>query len=211
MTTQQSTPTMVVKLRKPAFPTKSKRHLLYYDNPSINPGAAGAAATHVFSCNGLYDPNITGTGHQPLGFDQLTPLYDKYTVIGAKITITFANTDSTYAQFGGVFITRNSATEIDPTKIIENGKGKYVRLGPAGLDSSQATITMTCPVAKFLGISKILSEDDCSGDSTSNPAQECYFHVWAAPGISVDAAPVNLNVLIEYIAVFTEPKLLATS
>ena len=38
--------------------------------------------------NGLYDPLITGTGHQPRGFDQVCPvLYASYNVTGCKVLI----------------------------------------------------------------------------------------------------------------------------
>lgn len=51
-----------------------------------------APATHIdyheFCTNGLYDPDITGTGHQPYGYDQLMPtLYQKYLVHGCKVII----------------------------------------------------------------------------------------------------------------------------
>ncbi len=37
--------------------------------------------------NSLYDPNLTGAGHQPYGFDQLTPLYKSYKVHTALVDI----------------------------------------------------------------------------------------------------------------------------
>ena len=44
-----------------------------------------------FAANGLYDPEIdtgTGGGHQPRGFDTLTPRFKRFYVIGAKLTVT---------------------------------------------------------------------------------------------------------------------------
>ena len=40
--------------------------------------------------NSLFDPNRTGTGHQPYGFDQLSTFYNRYYVTGSKMTVTFS-------------------------------------------------------------------------------------------------------------------------
>lgn len=47
-----------------------------------------------YSLNSLFDPNISGGGHQPYGFDQLTPMYSAYRVIGCSIQITCDWTDA---------------------------------------------------------------------------------------------------------------------
>ncbi len=49
------------------------------------------AAGHSFRLNGLYDPDLTLTGHQPYGFDQISPLYGRYAVYGASVTLTVYN------------------------------------------------------------------------------------------------------------------------
>jgi hypothetical protein len=50
---------------------------------------SGALASYVFSGNGLYDPNITGTGHQPYGYDLYNVLYRRYVVHSSNIKATF--------------------------------------------------------------------------------------------------------------------------
>lgn len=43
---------------------------------------------NVFSGNSLYDPDVTGSGVQPYGFDQLCPVfYNNYNVKASKITV----------------------------------------------------------------------------------------------------------------------------
>jgi len=42
----------------------------------LNP-AIGAAAGYVFNLNSLHDPNTSGVGHQPTGFDQLIAIYEQ--------------------------------------------------------------------------------------------------------------------------------------
>ena len=69
---------------------KMKVTFRYASRIIINPAAAGNGV-HVFSANGMYDPDLTGVGHQPRGFDEVMPLYDHYTVIGSKCTVAACN------------------------------------------------------------------------------------------------------------------------
>jgi hypothetical protein len=41
--------------------------------------------------NSLFDPNLTGTGHQPYGFDQLAALYQRYLVYAVTFDLKFVN------------------------------------------------------------------------------------------------------------------------
>lgn len=49
---------------------------------------------YLFNLNSLFDPNRTGVGHQPLGYDQLTPLYGRYRVWKVWYDIEWINTTS---------------------------------------------------------------------------------------------------------------------
>lgn len=54
--------------------------------------SAGVCVTHRFRLNSLYDPDITGIGHKPLQYDQLTPVpYNRYMVHAVKCYMTFTN------------------------------------------------------------------------------------------------------------------------
>lgn len=178
----------------------------------LNPGAAGIAANYLFSANGLYDPNITGVGHQPIGFDQLVGvMYDHYVVIGAKITCIFTNTDATNAQICGVMLRDDNSTDTDPAKIIENGNCKYTSVSQAGSGPNQKKLVVGCNPNKFLGHSKPLSDDVVKGDSSGNPSEQAYFNVFAFPTTASDASPVEVMVVIDYTAILFEPKKLNLS
>jgi len=41
----------------------------------------GAATTHVFNLNSIFDPDYTGSGHKPLGYTVYESLYNKYRVL----------------------------------------------------------------------------------------------------------------------------------
>ena len=50
------------------------RRLKYCQEVSLNP-TVGAVASADFAANGLYDPYLSGVGHQPMGFDQLMTFF----------------------------------------------------------------------------------------------------------------------------------------
>lgn len=178
---------------------------------SLNPGIGGIPVFHYFSANGLYDPNVTGGGHQPLGFDQIMPMYDHYTVIASKITITFFNDDSSNKQIVGVRLSDNTSSGVaaDVSNIQENGGGKYVWLNQKGNDGDMCTMTLGCSPKKYFA--KSLNDDTYKGGIGANPADQVYFQIWAAPFQSVDSGVIYFNVRIDYIAIFSEPKILASS
>lgn len=183
-----------------------KVRMKYCENAiSLNPTVSGAAS-YVFSANGLYDPNISGVGHQPSGFDEMMTMYDHYTVIGAKITCTFVNTDTTYTQQVAI-VARDSATpNSDIRESIEAGTCVHSVLSPDGNDRATQTLVYNLNPNKFLGRSKPLSDPDLKGNVAANPTEQVYFHIMADPGNSNDSSIVGATVLIEYTAILHEPK-----
>lgn len=58
---------------------------MYYAIGALASGSG--AAEIVFSGNNLYDPNYSGGGHQPMFYDQLTTIYQRWRVTGSRITM----------------------------------------------------------------------------------------------------------------------------
>lgn len=55
-----------------------------------------------YSLSSAYDPDQTGVGHQPMQWDQLSGLYKRYMVHGAKFTLEFSNptADGLFVGYG---------------------------------------------------------------------------------------------------------------
>jgi hypothetical protein len=49
--------------------------------------AAGVVQQYVYNLNSIFDPNRTGAGHQPMGYDQLAPFFNRYRVNSCTYTI----------------------------------------------------------------------------------------------------------------------------
>lgn len=204
-----------LKVPASTIPRSMKRKLVYVARFSRDPGA-GTAASYFFSCNGLYDPDITGVGHQPMGFDQLMAFYDHYVVTGAKLTLT-AMSQSTSFPAANQIITlkiRDSTTGA-PSDIavpIEQGDCTYGVIGSGNGGSSQLTLQSAVNPARFLGRRQALSDPNLKGSATANPGEECFFQITvAALASSDDPPPIDFLVKIEYTAHFIEPKNLIQS
>lgn len=195
------------------LPRTFKTTLRYQEGGlALNPGVGGLADSHVISCNGLYDPNISGTGHQPLGFDQFMLMYSHYTVIGTIIRATFINLDTTNYQTVGMYVAAITTEQADMRVLVENGS-KWKVLTPKANNRDGCTFVMKINPNKWLGRSKPLAVDELRGSASSNPAEQCYFHLWASPYAqdSTDGGLVLCNVQVDYTVVFTEPKELGLS
>ncbi len=171
----------------------------YFEQVAIDPGA-GVTTGHVFTANGLFDPNITGTGSQPRGFDQIVAMFDHYTVIAARCTAVF--TSPTSGILIGIAQRDNNTV---PTAAIAYIEGRNVNWKAMGSLESTATIKSNMSIKNFLGRPNVLSEDDLRGSSTANPAEQAYFHVFVGSTLSNDPGSVTVQVLIEYVTIWTEP------
>ncbi len=191
------------RMIKPLLGNKVSLKHRYWNQSSVDPGA-GLAAVNVWSANGIFDPDITGGSEQVRGFDQISVLYDHYTVIGSKMTCRFYCESPVLI---GIALRDSSVTSTSALEYMEDRNVHSALIGSTN-GGGIRTITMKCPVAKFLGRPHLLSEDDCRGSLASNPQEQVYFHVFArsARGDSTDPAVVYLNVMIDYLTIWTEPK-----
>ena len=57
--------------------------------------AVTGLAYNVYNANGIWDPNFSATGHQPMGYDQWSTLYKTYRVKKCTIKAECANNQST--------------------------------------------------------------------------------------------------------------------
>lgn len=84
-----------MRLGRSLWPARLYCKMVYYDTVLLTDEVL-SYAEYVFSLNSIYDPDVTGTGHQPRGADQWGVLYREYMVRGARYNVQFyASTNST--------------------------------------------------------------------------------------------------------------------
>lgn len=202
----------MLSMGKAPMPNRFATKLRYCETFTIDPGEIGVTGVHVISHNGLYDPNITGTGHQPRGFDELMSMYDHYTVVGSKLSATF--TTAGIAGAGGPLIVGiackdDTTIRFDKNDYMEgrNVVSRILNRSATENDSHSVILKKSCSTRKFLGISHPLSNALIRGDASSNPNEQAYYHIFAAIVTGLADAPViECSIIVDYLVVFTEPK-----
>ncbi len=74
------------------LPVRYSGRMTYAETYTLSSGAAAGnqcGTEQVMNLNSLYDPNDSGAGHQPYGFDQLSALYKRYKVNTAIVDVLF--------------------------------------------------------------------------------------------------------------------------
>lgn len=169
---------------------------------------AGVASAYLFSCNGLYDPNITGTGHQPLYFDQMMALYNHYQVTKSRIKVTFVPSASVTGPIlcGLMVDDDTSQTNTLNTSI---GERPGARQSMYQKDTHPSIVLYTSWDSKTLA-TNVDDNPNVQGSASANPAEQSYF-VLETADLGGSNASMYMYVQIEYDVLWNELKDIATS
>lgn len=197
------------------FPVETLTRLRYHSYDTLTPSAA-SVAVKWYRCNGPYDPDRTGGGGQPMGFDQWSTIYDYYTVLGAKITVKFWSNETTMLTSG--ILTDNDATLSAPgtiSQLIESGRCVYktALVSTTAGFGNMFTLSKKWSAKKWFALSNMRDCTDTFGSAVSTtPIREAFFGVFTgATDESADPGAIYADVLIEYIVRFSQLKDLARS
>lgn len=194
-----------------ARPQSARVELIYNEwGQAVNPSIA-SAGVHVFAANGLFDPNITGVGHQPTGFDQYMALYNQYIVVGSTIRAVVSNSDGNNLANVGVFLMDSASTSTDWNRYVENGNGVWTVADKLGTGDAVKILTHRADISKFSRQS-ILNDDVFAGTVSANPGETHYYHLVVAPSDgAADNAACIWNVEIRYDVIFRDPAMASAS
>lgn len=183
------------------FPNSIVTKLRYADFFTLT-AASGVVSSQIFRANSVFDPDFTGTGHQPMYFDQWAAIYDQYVVLGAKITAEFTSTSSTLSQIVGIVGDDDATISGVLTNLLEQNNG-YSAVQHAGTGAK--TITATFAPMEMFGVD---AKDDGSSQTpvTTNPSEEWYWKCYSIFSDGLSATTTFLKVEIEYTVKFSELK-----
>lgn len=194
------------RMKSPGFSDSMFVRLKYSEDIHINDGVS-ASKLYTYRGNSLFDPNLTGVGHQPMYFDQYALIYEKYRVMGAKISIRAINGTSSVAQYLILEAGTDQNLSNNVTRLLEQSRSSISRIVPA-YSQSPTYIKRYTSTRKACGLTKSQIYDaDFGADTTGSPQQLWYFNIIAAAIDSLSPADLYLMVSITYYCQFYDRKI----
>lgn len=189
----------------PVFSQRTRR-VVQYCGRAISAGSgAGTAGAYVFSANGLFDPDITGTGGQPMGFDQMMLFYNHYTVVKSSIVVAMTTTTAVPAVLA-VAVSGSATPLTSIEQIQENGRVTWTWLEQLGIANSKGVVRAKVDLGRFQGLRNVIDDPDMRGDSATNPSEQVYFIVYVWNPVDATVCGCAGQVFIEYDSIFHEPR-----
>lgn len=201
---------MVRKERVPRFneilkPMRLK--MKYTDGVLLSTTTGIGVATYAFRCNSLFDPDQTGTGHQPYRFDQLAAIFQRYRVLKSKIIVDWSVGDKTLtsSDTGPWQVGVCPSTSFTP---VGTGQDMYTLAESGG--SQMAVLnndTIRRTTAIWTPALTNLNPKDASlyAPTNGNPTNEYAYILWIWNQGQTAATNVIANVQIEYDVEFSRP------
>lgn len=198
---------MVFEPWMPIFPASITKRLRYSTTFALSSTSGAITSTQVFRANDLFDPDFTGTGHQPMGFDQLMVWYNHFCVRTARIVLVAKCTSgSSPTVCLRVDADSTPLTVID--RIVELGGCVTECLEVKGAYGANKRLSMSLDIAKLQGISKSAMTADANlrGTAASSPAEVSYFHITLWDTVGLTTGSCEVDVILEQTATFFEPR-----
>lgn len=187
------------------FPEKKYCRLVYAHQGVMTPAGAGQGALYTFRANSIFDPDLTGGGHQPKFHDILQSVYERYAVEACRCEVTiWAPGSSSAGQMGAYVTLRPTSTDAVSVTLdnwedlTENGSINIVPVGArdGGLDVVKIRKTYN---AKRMYGTKAINEDDNQALYGADPSKTPTFTVGVVPINTADTlGGVRFTVKLTY-------------
>lgn len=189
------------------LPSNIRRCKLRYNQEQQIVSTGGVIGKYFFRANSLFDPDSTGGGTQPYPYDTMQLLFNHYTVLGSKMTVR-ARTTNAVPYYIGIYLTDSGTiTYTTASEFISARHGTY----RVAATDKQANLACKYSAKKFFNVTDVKDNSTKLGSNIgANPADAAYFCVWMQ-AMSAGTTTVTLDVTIDFIASFSEPKDLAAS
>jgi len=213
----RSTSSQVVIRQPTGLPDRLYVRLTYREQLNWTT-ASGALGDNVYRGNSIFDPDLTGTGGQPMALDQWAFFYSSYTVLGSKIEVSSQVNGGTAAtQRHGVTPTlfssafgasdQERAEELPYTKAVTATAG-----GNNDRATGKSEIKTYMSTAKIYGVLRpaVQIGDEFGALTSANPSAGWFWHVWNyVPGGETQS--LLQTVKLTYFVVFEGRNQLAVS
>lgn len=190
------------------FPSMLRTTMRYVDTITLTTTALSDDPVYYdFSCNGIHDPNITGTGHQPYGHDQVAALYNHYSVQSSRCTIT-PNNSNDKLVYGLEIHDGGASVGFTDNALLERKRVVFAHMQQDSIAARPLSQTWK----KEAAFPKGAEGKNLNASYGSNPGEQMYFRIFLKNTITSSApATITFTVAITYQVISYEMKELAQS
>lgn len=193
---------VVAKQGKQAFPLQQSCTLKYCEQRAVTP--IGGLTFYQLVANGLFDPNATGGGHQPMYFDTYMGIYNHYHVMKSRIKITaLPNSTNTSPWLACIYVDDDTSIVSSFEQALEQkATSKAVTWLPAA--SNPMPMYLSWDAKKYFGPSP-QTNPELQGTAATNPTEKSYF-TFVAQDTALSTSAYTVLIEIEYDVIFDELK-----
>lgn len=167
---------------------------------ALNINGSGPLA-YRWSLNSLYDPNFSGIGHQPYGFDSLASLYGRYRVISCSYVISAAPVNSTYIRVAAL-PANQQVNALTLSEMCENPRCKFITQAP---NAALKMLTGKVYLPSLVGRNKAqyMADDRYQAQTNASPQEIALLNVFGQDmADGANTVSVSFTITLEYTVEF---------
>lgn len=187
---------------RPLLPPRQTINMTYTDIRALTESVVATGAYYSYKLNDLFDPDFTGTGNQPVGYDQISNIYNRFRVLSVMIDVTYLTTAN--AAVVGFYPAFQSVL---PASAFAWGCQPYARESMVNAGGPAVRLTQRVNLWDVFKVTKreYLTDADYTHLATSSPARNAYLHVFLR-GFGTLAAPtVPISLRFTYVVQASSP------
>lgn len=200
------------------FPPSMFVKLNYSDNlTSLTSGLGNGllfGTEQVYRLGGVYDPDFSGTGHQPYGYDVYTQIYHKCKVYGVTIDARWSDAGLDGTVCGILINASTDSTTLNGMNVSETERTNLFTVMVNNTGSQFKRFKRYFSIAKIDGLTKQQFDGDFTqyaSSVTTNPTLTPYVRFAVANMASTPGVKCNLNLKLTYHVKFFDRKSLPQS
>lgn len=189
-------------ISRPLIANVLRTQMCYTQYFGMVESASGIGASYSFRLNDLFDPDFTGTGQQPVAFDQLSTLYTRFRVLSVAVDVVYNNRAATGAVVG---FFPSSASTLPAAAVSWPAQpfSKHTIIANSAAGPAVGRLTSRFDIPTVLGMKskEYLSDLDFTGTPTSSPIRTPYLHAyifWQSGTVAVCDAFICMRYVVEW-------------
>lgn len=172
-----------------------------------------ATGQYLMNLNSVYDPDRTGIGHQPYGFDTLATLYNRYRVVSCGWVIQRAagTSELSAATLVGCMPSNDPGILLANFDYLrENPRAKWILQNPG---AEAKNLRGKCYIPSLVGRTRAqyMADDSYQANVLSNPTENALLYIQTNSAVTQEPVIADVSVILEYTVEFFDQKHLLQS